>query len=192
VNVGSFVLLIWLATIAWDRQYQIIVIERATVFDQWDAFGLPKPQPIGVVEAGTLLPVLNQVEVPLMSLTPQLASAASRRDHLVKICKSLPEVTIKAAGEHLGIRIRKKTLAWYQFDHHGDGMISLVCKSNLSDQRRRIKADPETFFVPDYLGVKGWIGIRLDLVEVDWAAVNEILRSAYQVLAPRKLAALVE
>jgi hypothetical protein len=128
-----------------------------------------------------------------MSLTAnQLASAASRRDHLVKICKSLPEITIEAAGEHLGIRIRKKTLAWYGFDHHGDGMISLVCKANLSEQRRLVSSDPETFFVPDYLGAKGWIGIRLDLVEVDWAAVNEILRSAYQVLAPRKLAALVE
>jgi hypothetical protein len=60
VNVGCFFLLVWVGTVAWDRQHQIIVIERATVFDQWDAFGLPKPQPIGVVEAGTQLPVLNR------------------------------------------------------------------------------------------------------------------------------------
>jgi hypothetical protein len=128
-----------------------------------------------------------------MSLTPhQLASAASRRDHLVKICKSLPEVTIEAAGEHLGIRIRKKTLAWYGFDHHGDGMISLVCKANLSEQRRLVSNDPETFFVPDYLGAKGWIGIRLDLAEVDWDAITDLIVAAYQRLAPRKLATQVE
>jgi len=128
-----------------------------------------------------------------MSLTPnQLASAASRRDHLIKICKSLPEVSVEAAGEHLGIRIRKKTLAWYQFDHHGDGMISLACKSTPSEQRRRIRIDPETFFVPDYLGAKGWVGIRLDLAEVDWDSITELIIAAYQCLAPRKLAAQVE
>lgn len=114
-----------------------------------------------------------------MSLSSQqLASATSRRNRLIKICESLPEVTVENAGEHLAIRIRKKTLAYYQFDHHGDGMISLVCKSNLSEQRRMIRTDPETFFVPDYLGAKGWIGIRLDLAEVDWDAVAESLRRA--------------
>ena len=58
LNVGSFFLLISLAMIVWDRQHQIVVLERGTVFDQWDAFGLPKPQPIGVVEPGSQLPVL--------------------------------------------------------------------------------------------------------------------------------------
>jgi hypothetical protein len=117
----------------------------------------------------------------------QLATAESRRSRLIKICEALPEVTVDPANEHLKISIRKKTLAYYSFDHHGDGMISLVCKSNRNDQRRMIRADPETFFVPAYLGAKGWLGIRLDLAEVDWDAVTESLRSAYQELAPKKL-----
>lgn len=129
----------------------------------------------------------------LMPLSPnQLDAAASRRNRLIKICKSLPEVTVEPAGEHLAIRIRKKTLAYYGFDHHGDGMISLVCKSNLSEQRRMTRTDPETFFVPDYVGTKGWIGIRLDLADVDWEVISEVLKRAYQSLAPRKLAAQVE
>jgi hypothetical protein len=90
-------------------------------------------------------------------------------------------------NEHLKISIRKKTLAYYQFDHHGDGMISLVCKSNHNDQRRMIRTDPEMFFVPDYLGAKGWLGIRLDLAEVDWDTVTYSLQRAYQELAPKKL-----
>ena len=47
-------------------------------------------------------------------------------------------------------------------------------------------------FVPPYLGSKGWIAIRLDLDEVDWDTVAELARRAYQDIAPRKLAALVE
>ena len=122
----------------------------------------------------------------------QLATAEPRRSHFIKICESFPEVRIEPINEHLKISIRKKTLAYYQFDHHGDGMISLACKSNHSDQRRMIKTDPETFFVPDYVGAKGWLGIRLDLAEVDWDVVTESLRRAYQDLAPKKLAALVD
>jgi hypothetical protein len=62
----------------------------------------------------------------------------------------------------------------------------------MSEQRRLIKDDPITFFVPPYLGSKGWIAIRLDLDEVDWDTVTELARRAYQELAPRKLAALVD
>lgn len=128
-----------------------------------------------------------------MPLTPnQLSTSKARRDKLVKICTALPELTIEPAGAHLAFRLRKKTLAYYQFDHHGDGMISLVCKSSLNEQRRLVRDDPEMFFVPDYLGTKGWIGLRLDLDRVEWDTVSELLKRAYQDLAPRKLAAMLE
>ena len=122
----------------------------------------------------------------------QLATAEARRAKLVQICSSLPEVEIQTLGEHLGMRIRKKMLAYYQFDHHGDGMIALVCKSNANEQRRLIQSDPETFFMPAYVGSRGWIGMRLDLDEVDWETATELLKRGYQEIAPRKLAALID
>ena len=122
----------------------------------------------------------------------QLATADARRVKLVKICSSLPEVEIQTLGEHLGIRIRKKTFAYYQFDHHGDGMISLACKSNANEQRRLMQSDSETFFSPAYVGSRGWIGMRLDLDEVDWETVAVLLTRAYQETAPRKLAAAID
>ena len=129
----------------------------------------------------------------LMTLSAQqLATADARRARLVKTLSLLPEIEIQTLGEHLGIRIRKKSLAYYQFDHHGDGMISLVCKSNANEQRRLIQSDPETFFVPDYVGSRGWIGMRLDLDEVDWETATDLLKRGYQEIAPRKLAALIE
>ncbi len=109
------------------------------------------------------------------------------------MCKKLPEVEIEVVGErHLAFRIRKRILAYYLFDHHGDGMIAFCCKSNLSEQRRLVKQDPVSFFVPSYLGPKGWVAIRLDLDEVDWDTVWELARRAYQDLAPRRLGALVD
>jgi phosphoribosylglycinamide formyltransferase-1 len=123
----------------------------------------------------------------------QLVHAKQRRERLIEICVGFPEANYEVAGEqHLAFLIRKKKFAYYLFDHHGDGIIAFTCKSSLSEQRRLIREDSESFFLPAYLGPKGWIAIRLDLDEVDWDTVSELARQAYQTVAPRKLAALVE
>jgi predicted DNA-binding protein (MmcQ/YjbR family) len=129
-----------------------------------------------------------------MTLTSnQISVSATRRKRLVKTCDSFPEVSSEAAGDqHIAFRIRKRIFAYYLFDHHGDGMIAFTCKSSLSEQRRLIQDDPISFFVPAYLGSKGWIAIRLDLDEVDWETVAELARRAYQDIAPRKLAAMLD
>ena len=129
-----------------------------------------------------------------MSLTAeQIVESSGRQAQLVKICEAFPEVVVEPGGEsHLTFRIRKRIFAYYLFDHHDDGMIAFTCKSSLSEQRRLVRDDPISFFVPAYLGSRGWVAIRLDLDEVDWETVSELARRAYQDTAPRKLAALVD
>lgn len=123
----------------------------------------------------------------------QLAQSTRRRERLVEICRALPEVNYEAVGDgHINFRVRKKIFGYYLFDHHGDGMIAFCCKSSLSEQRRLIRDDPEGFFVPAYLGTRGWIAVRLDLDEVDWDTVSELARQAFQSIAPRKLAVLID
>jgi len=123
----------------------------------------------------------------------QLSQSTQRRERLTEICRRLPEITYETVGDgHIAFRIRKKIFGYYMFDHHGDGIIGFCCKSSLSEQRRMIREDSESFFVPAYVGPRGWIGIRLDLDEVDWDTVGELARQAYQATAPRKLATLVE
>ena len=129
-----------------------------------------------------------------MALTAkQLASAARRRERLVKMCALLPEVVVDPVGqEHIAFKIRKKIFAYYLFDHHGDGRIAFTCKSSLSEQRRLIRDDPDQFFAPAYLGPRGWIAIRVDLDDVDWQFIDEVTRRAYQLTAPKKLAASID
>ncbi len=128
-----------------------------------------------------------------MTLTAkQVAQSTRLRERLVEICRVLPEITHETVGDgHIAFRVRKKIFAYYLFDHHGDGMIAFCCKSTIGEQRRLIRDDPESFFVPAYLGSKGWIAIRLDLDAVDWDTVSELTRQAFQLTAPRKLAILV-
>jgi len=129
-----------------------------------------------------------------MSLTAaQLANSTSRRERLVRMCGRLPEVSHEGRGDgHIAFMVRKKIFAYYLFDHHGDGLIAFCCKSTLAEQRRLIRDDPESFFVPAYLGARGWVAIRVDLDEVDWSTVEDLAKRAFQAVAPRKLAALVD
>jgi hypothetical protein len=80
-------------------------------------------------------------------------------------------------------------LAYYTFDHHGDGRVALLCKAGPGEQGRMVEDDPRRFFVPPYVGSQGWIGVRLDGARVDWAEILFLLRAAYRLIAPRTLAA---
>src|SRR3977135_290357 len=123
-----------------------------------------------------------------MTLTAnQLAPAAKRRQRLTEICQAFPQVAVEVAGnDHLAFRVNKRIFAYYLFDHHGDGRIAFCRKSILSEQRRQVRDDPDNFFVPPYLGAKGWIAIRLDADEVDWEIVSDLARGAARGTVTRK------
>jgi predicted DNA-binding protein (MmcQ/YjbR family) len=57
-------------------------------------------------------------------------------------------------------------------------------------QRPYAAAIKQRFFVPPYVGSKGWIGLRLD-VHVDWCEVADFVNDSYQMTAPKRLVALL-
>ena len=51
-------------------------------------------------------------------------------------------------------------------------------------------SEPERFFVPKYVGPKGWVGVRLDLrAAPDWDEMAEMIAESYCLIAPKRLAA---
>ena len=107
---------------------------------------------------------------------------------LRKLCLALPEAhEVEAWGEPT-FRVRNKMFAMYAAasNHHGGGRHAVWLKSTLGDQKRMVRAAPECFFVPPYVGKSGWVGIWLD-GKVDWDDVAEFVREAYKLIAPRKL-----
>jgi hypothetical protein len=54
------------------------------------------------------------------------------------------------------------------------------------------KPDEKRFYVPAYLGVNGWVGVRLDLQKVDWSEIERLLIDSYLLLAPKRLAERLE
>lgn len=112
----------------------------------------------------------------------------ARRDPLGRlrtICLALPEATEKEAWGEPTFRVRDKLFAMYTNNHHGDGRVAVWCKAPPGVQEILVGADPERFFVPPYVGHKGWIGVRLD-VKVDWQEVAEIVQDSYRMTAPTR------
>jgi predicted DNA-binding protein (MmcQ/YjbR family) len=122
-------------------------------------------------------------------------NTAARLERLVQVCESLPDAqttNLGRRGEHRSFVVRKKIFAYYLFDHHGDGRIALWCKAGPGEQGRLVEEDPRRFFVPAYLGPRGWIGVRLDLGSVDWAGIAYLVGNAYRMTASRAQIARME
>ncbi|HYH64399.1 MAG TPA: MmcQ/YjbR family DNA-binding protein [Urbifossiella sp.] len=114
-----------------------------------------------------------------------------RLKQLLGICEALPELAV-SGDQHLTLGVRGKTFAWYLDDHHGDGIVSVCAKSTLDRQAEVLGRHPERYYVPAYVGVKGWVALRLDRPEVDWDEAAELVFAAYRLQAPRRLAREVE
>ncbi|MDQ6743247.1 MAG: MmcQ/YjbR family DNA-binding protein [Candidatus Dormibacteraeota bacterium] len=112
------------------------------------------------------------------------------RARLLEICLGLPEVTV-SGDRHVAFQVGKRRFAYYLDDHHGDGRLALNCKVPHGDMEALVALDPSRFFVPAYLGAKGWIGVRLDQEDVDWDEVARFVAVSYRLVAPRRLAVRV-
>ncbi|NRA03689.1 MAG: MmcQ/YjbR family DNA-binding protein [Myxococcales bacterium] len=107
------------------------------------------------------------------------------------LCLSLPETTEKEAWGGPTFRVKDKMFAMYMDNHHGDGRVALWCKA-IADARDAVAAaDPERFFVPPYVGARGWLGVRLDK-RIGWKRITEIVEHAYRLTAPKRLAAALD
>lgn len=112
---------------------------------------------------------------------------ARRRKRLVALCRTLPQVEIARATTHLAFKVRKKIFGYYCNNHHGDGVIALWSKAPPGEQGRLVSEDSERYFIPPYVGPRGWVGLRLDTSTVDWTAVKDLLFGSYYLTAPDAL-----
>ena len=105
-------------------------------------------------------------------------------DRLRAICLELPEAVEKQAWGDPTFRVRDRIFA---MEKRGDGRISVWLKAPEGSQTVLVGADPETFFVPPYVGHKGWVGMRLDR-RPNWDEVAIVVTRSYALIAPKKLA----
>jgi len=106
-----------------------------------------------------------------------------------KICLGFPRAEREMMGPHAGFKVKKKTFAYFLNDHHGDGIVGVACKVVPGDNASLIKADPKRFYMPAYVGPRGWVGLRLDVGRVNWGEVEELAKGSYQMIAGKTASA---
>ncbi len=106
------------------------------------------------------------------------------------ICADLPETTEKMSHGEPTFFVNKKVYVMFANNHHNDGHIAVYLPAAIGIQAMLIKASPEKFFRPPYVGVRGWFGIELDRVSDEELASH--IREAWRLIAPKRLLALLE
>ena len=99
---------------------------------------------------------------------------------------ALPEATERLShGAPTWFIAGKKTFVTFHNDHHGDGILGLWCAAPPGAQAELVGEEPDRFYVPAYVGHRGWLGVRLDR-SPDWSEVAEIIEDAYRAVAGPK------
>ena len=119
-------------------------------------------------------------------LMPKRVVEDSRLKRVTEICLALPEAEREYNGRHAAFRIRKRVFAYYLNDHHGDGIVAISCKVLPGDNAALASSDPKRFYLPAYIGPRGWVALRLDVGEVDWDEVKELVTHSYALVGPKR------
>ena len=108
-------------------------------------------------------------------------------ERIRRTCLALPEVSERLSHGAPTFFVRgKRAFVMVLTDHHGDGRFAIWCAAPDGLQRMLVEADPERFFVPPYVGHRGWLGVRLDR-SLDWDELTGIVEDAFAEIAPRAL-----
>jgi hypothetical protein len=103
------------------------------------------------------------------------------------LCLALPETTERLSHGAPTFFVRgKRPFVMVLTDHHGDGRFAIWCAAPDGLQEMLVEADPERFFVPPYVGHRGWLGLRLDRA-LDRDELAGIVEDAYAEVAPPRL-----
>jgi hypothetical protein len=121
---------------------------------------------------------MNDVEDPL----PRLRA----------VCMAFPGTVERVShGEPAWFAGGKRLFVTYA-DRHHDDRVAFWCAAPPGSREVLLGADPMRFFVPPYVGVRGWLGVYLDVAPVDWEHVGEVVEDAWRVVAARRLVATLD
>jgi hypothetical protein len=114
-----------------------------------------------------------------------LAAKGEEHIHRVRrICAALPGTTEKISHGEPTFFVAKKVYVMFANNHHNDGHIAVYLPVPPGFQASLIKTEPKKFFMPPYVGVRGWVGIELGEVSDDELGFH--ICEAWRLIAPGK------
>jgi len=104
-----------------------------------------------------------------------------------ELCLSFPRAEEVVSHGSPDFKVGGKSFAMLCINHHGDGRVALWLRSPEGVQRLYTEARSEAYFIPPYVGPRGWLGVELNK-GLDWREIANRVREAYVNAAPSRLA----
>jgi hypothetical protein len=109
-----------------------------------------------------------------------------------QLCLSLPETSERVSHGQPAFFVRgKRAFAMYLDNHHGDGRLAIWCAAPTGRQETLVAEAPEHYFIPPYVGHRGWLGVRLDR-GLDWEEIAGAVEDAYVAVAPKTVVRAID
>ena len=108
----------------------------------------------------------------------------ARLERLRAICLAHEAAAEKVAWGDPTWRIRDKIFAMQKGNYAG-GRPSVWFKAEDGAQAMLVDASPDVYFVPPYVGHKGWVGAYLDTPTVHWGELEHLIARSYRLIARR-------
>jgi hypothetical protein len=147
----------------------------------------PDGNAVVVVEAPiTAYDIIGAMADPIVR-TPRLEAAM---DHIRPVALALPGVVERPSHgaptffTAEGPKGRTFASVHDEREWH-EGRLCLWAAGPRELQEALVSGGPERFFVPPYVGHRGWIGLRLDLPTVDWDEVFGVIEDAHAYVTDR-------
>ncbi len=121
-------------------------------------------------------------------LAMKAAPSPSGEEHIRRvrrICSALPQTTEKLSHGEPTFFAGKKVYAMFANNHHNDGHVAVWIPVPPGLQATLLKTEPEKFFMPPYVGVRGWVGVELGAVSDEELGFH--LWEAWRLIVPKNV-----
>lgn len=107
------------------------------------------------------------------------AVAAAARARVDALARARAGVEVEGEKWSTTYRVGKTPFAYFVDNHHGDGIVAAWLRAAPGENERLAASAPDRYFVPPYMGPKGWVGVRLDRPTTDWGEVAERVAASH-------------
>jgi hypothetical protein len=123
--------------------------------------------------------------------SPGAGAPRTREHELVrpvrKLCMAFPSTQERLSHGEPAWFVGGKRMFLMFADHHHDDRVAFWAAAEDGVQRHLLEDQPAAFFLPPYVGARGWIGVWLDRPGVDWDRVELLVDEAWRWIAGPRL-----
>ena len=114
-----------------------------------------------------------------------MSESSQQLERVRRTCLALAESSERLSHGEPTFFVHKKVFVMFADNHHDDGRIAVWLPVPPGLQTELIASEPQTYFRPPYVGVRGWVGIELTRISDEDLRFH--IEVAWELIAPKRL-----